>query len=314
MNLVEAIRQALEDGMAADSTVLVMGEEVGALSGAFHATEGLLARFGPDRVIHGHESQTGILAAAVGMALTGLRPVVEIRSADGVLSGFPEIREELAQVSRRPEGQWIAPVVVRIAVGAAGPPPGPFPETYFVGSPGLRVVCPSTPADAYGLLRSALEASGPVIVLEPTDLYQSAVGPVPRDHRCRLDKAREVRPGARVTVICWGSMVARCESATVESGVDAHVIDARSLAPLDTDTMMASVRRTGRCLIVHEARTYCGLGAELVAQVVEGCFFHLEAPPLRLGGPDESSSPQAGPSPSVAQIAEALRALASSSA
>jgi len=319
VNLVEAIRQGLEDAMAEDPAVVLLGEDVGRLGGVFRASEGLLDRFGPDRVLDTPLNETGIVGAAIGMALTGLRPVAEIQFADFVFPAFDQIVNELAKIRFRSAGQWTAPVVLRMPVGAGvggGPYHSQSPEAHFVHTPGLRVVCPSTPADGYGLVRSALRCPDPVVILEPKQLYRSATGSVPPGHRTPLDQLREVRPGAEITVLSWGRMVPMCEAAITESGVDAHLLDARVLAPLDAEPILDSVRRTGRCLIVQEAPRSCGVGAEIMARVVEGCFFHLEAQPVRLTGADApvGYAHEADYFPSVPQIAEALAELARSRA
>lgn len=292
-NLVEAVNEALFVAMEADERVVVLGEDVGRFGGVFRATDRLFERFGEQRVIDTPLSEGGIVGAAIGMAMYGQRPVVEIQFADFVYPAFDQIVNELAKLRYRSAGQFQAPVVLRMPSGGGvkgGLYHSQSPEAYFCHTPGLRVLMPSTPADAKGILLAALHQDDPVIVFEPKRLYRAAKGEVPEgDHRVPLDRARLVRAGDQVTVLSWGAMVAEAERAAeqaAEEGLSVELIDARCLAPLDEDTLAASVEKTGRLVVVHEAPITCGLGAEVVARMSHRCFYHLLAPPLRVCGPD----------------------------
>ena len=291
--LVAAIREALHDAMAADDRVIVLGEDVGALGGVFRATDQLLAAFGPDRVRDMPLNEGGIVGAAIGMALVGQRPVVEIQFADFVYPAFDQIVNELAKLRWRSAGQWSAPVVVRMPVGGGvggGPYHSQSPEAFFAHVPGLRVMCPSTPADAYGLLRAAVECPDPVIFLEPKRLYRSARGPLPpTDARPELVGVMQRRAGKDVTVACWGGLVPMCLSAAERAavdGVDVEILDLARLIPMDRIGLSNHVRRTGRLVVAHEAPLTGGLAAEVIASLDRDAFFSLQAPPERVCGAD----------------------------
>lgn len=317
LNLVEAVNDALHVAMAADERVVVLGEDVGRFGGVFRATDGLFEAFGEDRVVDTPLSEGGIVGTAIGMAMYGLRPVVEIQFADFIYPAFDQIVNELAKLRYRSAGQYTAPVVIRAPSGGGvkgGLYHSQSPEAHFVHTPGLRVVAPGTPRDAKGLLLSALEGEDPVLVLEPKRSYRAVKGEVPEGwSTVPLGVAEVVRPGEDLTVVAWGAMrpdaLAACV-ACAEEGIDAELIDPRTLAPLDTRTLVESVARTGRLVVVHEAPRTAGLGAEILAQALEGAFFHLRSPPVRVCGPD-TPFPYALEKtylPSVERIVEGIRA------
>ena len=293
MNLVEAIRSGLEAAMEADDDVILLGEDIGKFGGVFRATAGLQERFGEDRVIDTPLNEAGIIGSAVGMGLYGLRPVPEIQFSDFIYPGFDQIVNELAKYRYRSGGQFTCPVTIRTPVGGGirgGHYHSQSPESYFIHTPGLKVVCPSSPADAKGLLLSSIRSDDPVIFLEPKPIYRRAVGTVPLgDVEVPLGEARTVREGADVTLIAWGAMVPLCEDVAqraASEGIECAIIDPRTLWPLDIEAIEASVKKTGCCVIVHEAPRSCGFGAEITALVQERCFLYLEAPVGRVTGYD----------------------------
>jgi 2-oxoisovalerate dehydrogenase E1 component beta subunit len=293
MNLVQAINDALKLEMKRDSRVVVLGEDVGRVGGVFRVTQGLWDEFGDDRVVDTPLSEGGILGTAIGMALYGLVPVPEIQFADFIFPGYDQIVSELAKMRWRSGGEYSAKMVVRTPVGGGirgGLYHSQSPESLFIHVAGLKVVCASNPYDAKGLLLAAIRDPDPVLFFEPKRVYRAARGEVPDgDYTIELGKAKVVREGKDVTVIAWGAMlyeaVAAAEKAA-EQGVQTEIIDLRTLWPVDIDTIAASVRKTGRVVIVHEAPKTCGFGAELVALINEKCFLELEAPPVRVCGFD----------------------------
>jgi 2-oxoisovalerate dehydrogenase E1 component beta subunit len=305
MNMIQAIRSALEVMLERDPNVCVLGEDVGYFGGVFRATQGLQQRFGPQRVFDTPLAEGGIIGVAIGMALNGLRPVPEIQFSDYIFPAFDQITNELAKLRYRSGGEWAAPLTIRAPSGG-GIRGGLFhsqsPEAYFTHTPGLHVVMPSNPHDAKGLLISSIESDDPVIFFEPKRLYRGPFDGDPervppwRDqpqaevpdgyYRTPLGQAAVVRGGAEATIISWGTMVHVAVAATDESGVDAEIIDVRSLLPLDLKTIVASVEKTGRCIIVHEAPRTGGFGAEIAALVQQHCFWSLEAPVSRVTGWD----------------------------
>jgi len=305
MNLIQAIRSGLEVMLERDPNVCVMGEDVGYFGGVFRATQGLQERFGPRRVFDTPLAEGGIIAAAIGMGLNGLRPVPEIQFADYMFPAFDQITNELAKLRYRSSGEWTAPLTIRTPSGG-GIRGGLFhsqsPEAYYTHTAGLVVAMPSNPYDAKGLLISSIESDDPVIFFEPKRLYRGpfdgevervppwrdqASAEVPDGHyRVPLGKASIVRPGEEVTVIAWGTMVHVARAAIEGSKIDAELIDLRTLVPLDLDTITASVEKTGHCVIVHEAPRTSGYGAEIVALLQQHCFYSLEAPIERVTGWD----------------------------
>jgi len=293
MNLVQAVNRALHEAMRKDPDVLVLGEDVGVNGGVFRATDGLFKEFGGERVIDTPLSETGIIGTAIGMALYGLKPVAEIQFLDFIYPAFDQIVSELAKFRYRSGGQYPAHVVIRSPYGGGikgGLYHSQSTEAYFCHTAGLQVVVPSTPADARGLLRTAIDGEDPVLFLEPKRIYRSMTGEVPEDDvRVPFGKARVVREGSDLSLFAYGAMVPQSvEAAEVleKDGVSAEVIDLRSLVPLDEAAVISSVEKTGRAVIVHEAARFCGLGAELAALLAEKAFYSLKAPVARVTGFD----------------------------
>jgi pyruvate dehydrogenase E1 component beta subunit len=293
MTMVQAINDALRISMRSDDRVVVLGEDVARVGGVFRVTQGLQDEFGADRVIDTPLAEGGIVGAAIGMALYGLRPVPEVQFADFIYPAFDQIVSEAAKYRYRSGGEYGVPLVIRTPCGGGirgGHYHSQSPESLFIHVAGLKVVCPSNPYDAKGLLLSAIRDDDPVIFFEPKRVYRAAKMDVPEgDYTVPLTAAKVVRPGEHVTVVAWGAMLYEAIAAaeTVASkGVQAEVIDLRTLWPMDIDTIVQSVRRTGRVVVVHEAPKTCGFGAELVALICEKAFLHLEAPPVRVTGYD----------------------------
>jgi 2-oxoisovalerate dehydrogenase E1 component beta subunit len=293
MNMVQAINDALRHEMRRDPRVVLLGEDIGKVGGVFRVTQGLFEEFGEDRVIDTPLSEGGIVGAAIGMALYGLVPVPEIQFADFIFPAYDQIVSELAKFRYRSGGEYSAKLVIRTPVGGGirgGHYHSQSPEAQFIHVAGLKVVCPSNPSDAKGLLLSSIRDPDPVLFFEPKRIYRAAKGDVPEgEHTVPLGKARIVRPGAHVTVVAWGAMLYEALDAANQAaaqGVECEVIDLRTLWPLDIDAVIESVKRTGRVIVVHEAPKSCGFGGEIVALVNEKAFLHLEAPPLRITGWD----------------------------
>ena len=293
LTLVQAVNRGLHEAMRQDPEVLVLGEDVGVNGGVFRATEGLYKEFGADRVIDTPLSETGIIGAAIGMALYGLKPVAEIQYLDFIYPAFDQIVSELAKFRYRSGGQYPCHVVVRAPYGGGvkgGLYHSQSTEAYFAHTAGLKVAIPSTPADAKGLLLTAVHDPDPVIFLEPKRIYRAVTGEVPEgDHRVPFGQARLVREGTDVTLFAYGAMVpptAEAAEALGAEGISAEVIDLRTLVPLDERAVLASVEKTGRAVIVHEAARTCGFGAELSAVLAEKAFYSLRAPVARVTGYD----------------------------
>jgi 2-oxoisovalerate dehydrogenase E1 component beta subunit len=306
MTMIQALRSAMDVMLERDDNVVVFGEDVGYFGGVFRCTEGLQQKYGSSRVFDAPISESGIVGTAVGMGAYGLRPVVEIQFADYFYPATDQIVSEVARLRYRSAGDFIAPLTIRMPCGGGiygGQTHSQSPEAFFTHVCGLRTVMPSNPYDAKGLLIAAIECDDPVIFLEPKRLYNGPfdghhdrpvtpwskhpLGAVPEGHyTVPLDAAAVYRPGNELTVITYGTMVHVAEAAALESGIDAEIIDLRSLWPLDLDTIVNSVKKTGRCVVVHEATRTSGFGAELVALVQEHCFYHLEAPIERVTGWD----------------------------
>jgi 2-oxoisovalerate dehydrogenase E1 component beta subunit len=293
MNLVQAINDALKTEMKRDDRVVVLGEDVGRVGGVFRVTQGLWDEFGDDRVIDTPLSEGGILGTAIGMALYGLVPVPEIQFADFIYPGYDQIVSELSKMRWRSGGEYTAKLVVRTPVGGGirgGLYHSQSPESLFIHVAGLKVVCPSDPYDAKGLLLASIRDPDPVLFFEPKRIYRAARGDVPEgDYTVEIGKAKIVREGKSVTVLAWGAMlyeaIAAADKAR-EQGIECEIVDLRTLWPVDIETIAASVDKTGRVVIVHEAPKTCGFGAELVALINEKCFLRLEAPPVRVAGFD----------------------------
>jgi 2-oxoisovalerate dehydrogenase E1 component beta subunit len=304
--MIEAIRDAMDVMMARDARVVVFGEDVGYFGGVFRCTEGLQRKYGASRCFDAPISESGIVGVAVGMGAYGLRPVAEIQFADYMYPAYDQMVSEAARLRYRSAGEFTAPIVVRMPCGGGifgGQTHSQSPEALFTHVCGLKTVIPSNPYDAKGLLIAAIEDEDPVIFLEPKRLYNGPfdghpekpvvpwsrhpLGEVPDGHyTVPLGQAVVRREGAVMTVLAYGTMVHVAEAAAAETGVDAEIIDLRTLVPLDIDAIERSVHKTGRCVILHEATRTSGFGAELSAQVQERCFYHLEAPIARVAGWD----------------------------
>lgn len=293
MNIIQAVNSALRNAMADDPTVIVMGEDIGAFGGVFRATLGLQEAYGEERVIDTPLSEGGIIGTAVGMALNGIKPVAEIQFADFIFPAFDQIVNEAAKMRYRSGGEWACPMVIRTPSGGGikgGHYHSQSPEAYFAHTPGLKVVSPSGPYDAKGLLLSAIDDPDPVLFFEPKRVYRAATGEVPEEpFRVEIGKAKVVRGGDHLTLVTWGAMVHDCLEAATKAeaeGIEVEVIDLRTIVPWDAETVIESVQRTGRCVVVHEAPRTCGFGAEVIAQIMEDAFDSLEAPVKRVTGYD----------------------------
>jgi len=306
MTMVQAIRSALDVALARDGNVVIFGEDVGYFGGVFRCTEGLQAKYGASRVFDTPIAEGGIVGIAVGMSAYGLRPVAEIQFADYMYPGYDQIVSAAARLRYRSAGDFISPMTIRMPCGGGiygGQTHSQSPEVLFAHVCGLRTVMPSNPYDAKGLLISAIECDDPVIFLEPKRIYNGPfdghhdkpvvpwsshrLSEVPEGHyTVPLESASVIRPGSQLTVIAYGTMVWVSEAAAAETGIDAEIIDLRSIWPLDLKSIVDSVKKTGRCVIVHEATRTSGFGAELAALVQEHCFYHLEAPIERVTGWD----------------------------
>jgi 2-oxoisovalerate dehydrogenase E1 component beta subunit len=293
LTVVQAVNRGLAQAMRSDPDVLLLGEDIGPNGGVFRATEGLFQEFGAERVIDTPLSETGIVGAAIGMALYGMKPVAEIQFLDFIYPAFDQIVSELAKFRYRSGGQYPCHVVIRAPYGGGvkgGLYHSQSSEAYFAHTAGLKVVIPSTPADAKGLLLTAIFDEDPVIFLEPKRIYRSVTGEVPDgDVRVPFGEAATVREGADVSVFAYGAMVQPCLKAAetlASEGIHAEVVDLRTLVPLDEPSVIASVEKTGRAVIVHEAPRFVGFGAELAAILAEKALYSLKAPVLRVTGYD----------------------------
>ncbi len=293
MNIIQAVNDALRIEMRRDARVVVLGEDVGRFGGVFRATSGLYEEFGAERCVDTPLAEGGIIGAAIGMALYGLRPVPEIQFADFIFPAFDQIVNELAKFRYRSGGEYPTPVVIRTPVGGGirgGHYHSQSPEALFIHTPGLKVVCPSNPVDAKGLLATCIRGEDPVMFMEPKRVYRAAKGDVPDgEYTIPLGQASVAREGRQVTLIAWSAMVHTALEAAekgAEQGYDIEVIDLRTLLPFDLDTILESVRKTGRVVIAHEAPRTCGFGAEIAATIQERAILHLEAPILRVTGFD----------------------------
>jgi pyruvate dehydrogenase E1 component beta subunit len=288
LNLVQALNQALAQEMARDDRVVLLGEDVGRDGGVFRVSEGLWERFGAERVIDTPLSESAIVGAAIGMAAYGLRPVAEIQFMGFLYAAVDQLFAHAARLRNRSRGRFSCPLVVRTPYGAGIKAPELHEESseaLFCHMPGLTVVVPSGPYTAKGLLTAAIRHPDPVLFLEPTRLYRLLREEVPEEeYLLPLGQARLAREGGSVTVVAWGSMLERVLAAVAD--YDAEVIDLLTLSPFDAATVLASVRKTGRAVVVHEAVRSCGLGAEIAATLAEEAIFHLRGPVLRVAAPD----------------------------
>jgi pyruvate dehydrogenase E1 component beta subunit len=311
LNMVQAINQALAEELGRDERVVVLGEDVGRDGGVFRVTEGLLERFGPERVLDTPLAESAIVGAAIGMAAYGLRPVAEIQFMGFVYAAFDQLFAHAARLRSRSRGRYGCPLVVRTPYGGGIKAPELHEESseaLFCHIPGLKVVVPSGPYTAKGLLLAAIRDPDPVLFLEPTRLYRLIREEVPdTDYTIPLGRARLARQGGAVTVIAWGSMLERVLQAVGD--VDAEVIDLLTLNPFDREAVLASVRKTGRVVIVHEAVRTGGFGAELAATIAEEAMLHLRGPILRVTAPDVTMPLprlEDGYLPTVARIGQAI--------
>ena len=304
--MIEAVRSAMDVSMEKDDDVVVFGEDVGYFGGVFRCTQGLQAKYGKTRCFDAPINESGIVGTAIGMAAYGLKPCVEIQFADYMYPAYDQLTQEAARIRYRSNGDFTCPIVVRMPTGGGifgGQTHSQSPEALFTHVCGLKVIVPSNPYDAKGLLIAAIEDPDPVMFLEPKRLYNGPfdghherpvtpwskhdLGEVPEGHyTIPIGKAEVRRAGSAVTVIAYGTMVHVALAAVEDTGIDAEVIDLRSLLPLDLDAIVTSVAKTGRCVVVHEATLTSGFGAEIAALVQEHCFYHLEAPIERVTGWD----------------------------
>ncbi len=294
LNLIEAITNALDIEMGLDDTIVVFGEDVGFEGGVFRATKGLQAKYGEKRCFDSILAESSIIGAGIGMAINGLRPVVELQFSGFMFPGYNQIVTHAARMRNRSRGKYTVPMVIRMPYGGgvrALEHHSESLETLFAHIPGLKVVIPSTPYDAKGLLVSAMRDPDPVIFLEPKRIYRAFKQEVPEEnYEIPIGKAKVLKEGADITVVSWGAMVRDTQKAIemieAEGSYSVEHIDLRTISPIDKDTIVESVKKTGRFVVVHEAVRSFGTGAELMSIVNEGAFLYLEAPPTRIAPPD----------------------------
>jgi 2-oxoisovalerate dehydrogenase E1 component beta subunit len=290
LTLSRALNEGLRRSLETDPKVMIMGEDVGRLGGVFRVTDGLQKDFGEHRVVDTPLAEAGIVGTAIGLALRGYRPVCEIQFDGFVYPATDQIVSQLAKMHYRSQGHVSLPVVIRIPFGGgigAVEHHSESPEVFFAHTAGLRVVACADPADAFAMIQLAIASDDPVIFFEPKRRYWDKAEvdqAAPLSDALPLDQARTVRAGTDVTLLSYGPLVRTCLEAALAAEGEGEVIDLRSLSPLDMATVAASVARTGRCVVAHEAPVYAGLGGEIAARVTEECFYHLEAPVLRVGG------------------------------
>jgi 2-oxoisovalerate dehydrogenase E1 component beta subunit len=323
MRMIEAVRAAIAEEMERDERVLVMGEDVGKKGGVFGATDGLYARFGEARVLDTPLAESGIVGVAIGAALNGMIPIVEIQFADFIHPAFDQIVSEAARTRYRSNGDWSVPIVIRAPFGGGvhgGLYHSQSIEAFYAHVPGLKVVVPSTPADAHGLLKAAIRDPDPVLFLEHKKVYRLVAEEVPEggDHVLDIGPAAVRREGTKLSCFAWGLMTHYCLQAAEKldaEGVSVEVVDLRTLAPLDRDTILESVRKTGKAMVVHEDNLTGGFGAEVAATIAQHAFDSLDGPVVRVAAPDVPAMPFNTPQedffmPSPDKIAEAMRQLA----
>ncbi len=323
ITLIEGIRQAMDEELARDERVFIVGEDVGPRGGVFRATQGLYEKYGPERVIDSPLAELSIVGVGIGAALYGMRPICEIQFADFIHPGFNQIVNEAAKLCYRSGGDWTVPMVIRAPYGGGiggGLYHSQSVETFFAHVPGLKVVIPSNPYDAKGLLKAAVRDPNPVLFFEPKKGYRLIRGEVPEDQEILvpLGEAKVTREGSDLSLFAYGMMHFYCLQAAemvAEEGIDVEVVDVRTLLPLDRETILNSVRKTGKALIVYEDNLTGGYGAELAALIAEHAFTDLDGPVMRLAGPDVPAMPYSHPlqdwfMPSPEKIADAIRELA----
>jgi pyruvate dehydrogenase E1 component beta subunit len=292
-NLVEAINRGLTEEMERDSAVVILGEDVGREGGVFRVTDGLQARFGADRVIDTPLAESGIVGTAFGMAVKGLRPVAEIQFEGFLPPAMDQIMSHVSRIRTRSRGRFTSPLVIRSPFGGGIHAPehhSDSPEAVFIHTPGLKVVIPASPYDGKGLIKAAIRDEDPVLFFEPKRIYRAIKEEVPdEDYTVPIGKAKVLREGDDLTLISWGAMVRetlRAAEMGAREGIQAEVIDLRTLSPMDEETFLNSVRRTGRAVVIQEAPRTCGLGAEISARIQETSLLSLEAPVERITGFD----------------------------
>lgn len=292
LTLVDAINEGLEQEMTRDPRVILLGEDVGKNGGVFRVTEGLQKKFGPERVIDTPLSESGIMGTSIGMAMAGQRPIPEIQFEGFLGPAYDQLVNHAARFRHRTRGSLTVPMTVRVPWGGGIHAPefhSDSPEAIYIHSPGLKVLCPSTPYDAKGMLLSAIRDPDPVIFFEPKRVYRSFREQVPEgEYTVPIGKAKVVSEGTDITIVTWGANVFQCLEALdkLPEDLSVELIDLRTLHPMDTDTIFASVEKTGRLVIVQEATRLCSLSSEITAQVMERCFLHLQAPVQRVCGFD----------------------------
>ena len=323
ITLIEGLRQGMDEELERDERVFIVGEDVGPRGGVFRATQGLYEKYGEDRIVDSPLAELSIVGIGIGTALYGMRPVCEIQFADFIFPAFSQIVSEAARMCYRSNGEWTVPMVIRAPYGGGiggGLYHSQSVEAFFAHVPGLKVVIPSTPYDAKGLFKSAVRDPNPVIYLEPKKGYRLIRGEVPDDEEVLvpIGPARISREGNDLTLFAYGMMhhyALEAAERVAEEGIDTEVVDLRTLKPVDRDTILASVTKTGKALIVHEDNLTVGYGAEIAAILVEEAFASLDAPVRRLTGPDIPAMPYSHPlqdwfMPDTDRIAEAIRELA----
>lgn len=322
ITLIEAIRQALDEELARDERVFIIGEDVGKRDGVFRATQGLYEKYGPQRVIDSPLAELSLVGVGIGAALYGMRPICEIQFADFIHPAFNQIVNEAAKMCYRSNGEWTVPMIIRAPYGGGiggGLYHSQSVEAFFTHVPGLKVVIPSHPADAKGLLKSAVRDPNPVLYFEPKKGYRLIKGTVPEeDYTIPLGKANVSRQGEDLTLITYGMAhyyALKAAQMVVAEGIETEIIDLRTLVPIDKETLLQSVKKTGKVLIVHEDNLTGSYGAEIAAFLAEHAFLDLDAPIKRLAGPDVPAVPFSHPMqdwfmPNAEKIAAAIRALA----
>ena len=320
--MIEAVRAAITEEMERDEKVLILGEDVGKKGGVFGATDGLYARFGESRVLDTPLAESAIVGVAIGAALNGMRPIAEIQFADFIHPAFDQIVSEAARTRYRSAGDWGVPITIRAPFGGGvhgGLYHSQSIEAFYAHVPGLKVVVPSMPADAHGLLKSSIRDPDPVLFLEHKKVYRLVTEEVPDgDHLVPIGPAVVRREGSNLSCFGWGLMTHYCLEAAREvegEGISVEVVDLRTLAPLDRDTILESVRKTGKAMVVHEDNLTGGFGAEVSALISEHAFDSLDGPVVRVAGPDIPAMPFNTPQeeffmPTPTKIGEAMRKLA----
>ncbi|NLG96168.1 MAG: alpha-ketoacid dehydrogenase subunit beta [Chloroflexi bacterium] len=321
MTMIEAIRQAMDEEMARDENVFIVGEDVGLRGGVFRATQGLIDKYGPERVIDSPLAELSIVGIGVGAALYGMHPICEIQFADFIYPAMNQIVNEAAKMCYRSNGDWTVPMVIRAPYGGGiggGLYHSQSLEAFFTHVPGLKVVIPSNPYDARGLLKSAVRDPNPVLFFEPKKGYRLIRGEVPDDeYTVPIGPAKVTREGSDLTVFAYGMMhyyALQAAEQVASEGIDVEVVDLRTLYPVDRETILNSVKKTSKALIVHEDNLTGGYGAEIAATIADGAFTYLDAPIKRLCGPDVPAVPFSHPlqdwfMPGVEKIADEIRAL-----